>query len=154
MTCSCSLVHVKGVHTCMLYLTAYKQVVMFLNQMVLDGISTRMLKSTSHMQQCPFRMFNMSIGSGKLPKGWKSFCSCIHSQAILTILSTVQSLLPVLSKVSEHHMSNLLYDHLYLNTQPFPLAAWGFQPGNSTTDAILSAAHGIKLLTVALRHLF
>ena len=50
------------------------------------------------------------------------------------------SLLPVLSKVLERHMSNLLYDHL-LEHAPISTKQWGFLPGRSTTDAVLSATH-------------
>ena len=37
-------------------------------------------------------------------------------------------------------MSNLLYDHL-LEHAPISTKQWGFLPGRSTTDAVLSAAH-------------
>ena len=50
------------------------------------------------------------------------------------------SLLPVLSKVLEHHMSNLLYDHILVHS-PISTSQWGFLPGRSTTDAVLSATH-------------
>ena len=48
------------------------------------------------------------------------------------------SLLSVLSKVLERHMSNFLHDHLFAHIST---SQWGFLPGWSTTDVVLSATH-------------
>ena len=109
-----------------------------------DGISARMLKSTSHsIAPAITKLFNMSIASGKLPKDWKSSLVVpIPKKGDHSDPSNYRpiSLLPVLSKVLERHMSNLLYDHL-LEHAPISTKQWGFLPGRSTTDAVLSATH-------------
>jgi len=37
-------------------------------------------------------------------------------------------------------MSNLLYDHIVVHS-PISTSQWGFLPGRSTTDSVLSATH-------------
>ena len=37
-------------------------------------------------------------------------------------------------------MSNLLHDHILVNS-PISTSQWGFIPGKSTTDVVLSATH-------------
>ena len=103
-----------------------------------------MLKSTSYsIAPAITKLFNMSIASGKLPTDLKpSLVVPIPKKGDHSDPSNYCpiSLLPVLSKVLERHMSNLLYDHL-LEHAPISTKQWGFLPGRSTTDAVLSATH-------------
>ena len=83
----------------------------------------------------------MSIASGKLPTDWKSSLVVpIPKKGDLSDPSNYRpiSLLPVLSKVLEHEQ--LLYDHL-LEYAPISTKQWGFLPGRSTTDAVLTVTH-------------
>ena len=83
----------------------------------------------------------MSIASGKLPTDWKSSLVVpIPKKGDLSDPSNYRpiSLLPVLSKVLEHEQ--LLYDNL-LEYAPISTKQWGFLPGRSTTDAVLSVTH-------------
>ena len=50
------------------------------------------------------------------------------------------SLLPVLSKLLERHIVNLLLQHL-METQPSFASQWGFQCGKSTVTALLETTH-------------
>ena len=89
------------------------------------------------------KLFKMSTASGKLPKDCKSFLVVpIPKKGDHSDPSNYHpiSLLPVLSKVLEHHMSNLLYDHILVHS-PISTSQWGFLPGRSTTDSVLSATH-------------
>ena len=58
-----------------------------------DGISARMLRSTSHsIAPAITKLFKMSIASGKLPKEWKSSLVVPKKVTIPTHPITVQSL--------------------------------------------------------------
>ena len=47
------------------------------------------------------------------------------------------SILPIVSKVLEQHISNIIMDHLE-EVAPISSNQWGFMPGRSTTSALLS----------------
>ena len=114
-----------------------------------DDISAKMLKETA-MSFTPAvtKLFNISIRLGKLPDEWKI--------ARVTPIPKVGnhsdpgnyrpiSLLPILSKLLEKPMQNLLAKHF----EEYPLAAqqWGFTHGKSTTGALLAATdHWCRLL--------
>ena len=93
-----------------------------------DGISARMLKSTSYsIAPAITKLFNMSIASGKLSTDWKSSLVVpIPKKGDPSNYCPI-SLLLVLSTVLERHMSNLLYDHL-LEHAPISTKQWGFLP--------------------------
>ena len=88
------------------------------------------------------------IASGKLPTDWKSSV-VVPFQRKVTIL-THQIISPVLSKVSECHMSNLLYDHL-LEHAPLSNGAF-YQVHQPQMLFCLPLMTGTKLLTVVLRY--
>jgi len=123
-----------------------------------DGISARMLKSTSHsIAPAITKLFNMSIASGKLPKDWKSSLVVpIPKKDDHSNPSNYHpiSFLPVLSKVLERHMSNLLYDHIVVHS-PISTSQWGFyqagQPQMQFCLPHMNTHEGTKLLTAALR---
>jgi len=109
-----------------------------------DGISARMLKATAHsIAPAITKLFNMSIKNGRLPNEWKtSLVVPIPKKGDPSDPANYRpiSLLPVLSKLLERHMSNLVYDHLLVHS-PISIAQWGFLPKRSTTDAVLSVIH-------------
>ena len=106
--------------------------------MDLDKISPRMLKVTaSSILPMIYAIFNMSFSTGTLPDNWKS-------SLIVPVPETGDptnpdnyrpiSLLPVLRKLLEKHICDLLYEQFNISDQQ-----WGFQAGKSATNAILSA---------------
>ena len=84
-------------------------------------------------------IFNMSLSTGTCPDSWKS-------SLIVPIPKSGDSsnpgnyrpisLLPIVSKLLEKHICDLLCEHLDISDQQ-----WGFQACKSTTNAILSATN-------------
>ena len=115
-----------------------------------------MLKSTSRsVAPVITKLFNMSTASGKLPKDWKSSLVVpIPKKGDHSDPSNYRpiSLLPVLSKVLERHMSNLFYDHL-LKHASISTKQWGFlQAGQPQMLFCQPLMTGTKLLTVVLKY--
>ena len=79
-------------------------------------------KSTLHsIAPAITKLFNMSIASGKLPKDWKS-----------------SVVVPIPKKGDHSDPSN----YCPISLLPvLSISQWGFLPGRSTTDAVLSATH-------------
>ena len=108
--------------------------------MGLDKISARMLKETaSSITPMITKIFNMSLSTGTLPDNWKS-------SLIVPVPKSGDSsnpgnyrpisLLPILSKLLEKHVCDLLCERLHISDQQ-----WGFQACKSMTNAILSATN-------------
>ena len=105
-----------------------------------DGISALMLKSTA-LAIAPLvtLLCNLSISHGTVPGNWKtSLIIPIHKQGDASNPGNYRpiSLLPIISKVLERHISEKLRSFVTISDQQ-----WGFLPGRSTTGAILSAVH-------------
>ena len=109
-----------------------------------DQISGRMLKATATSIVTPVtKLFNKSISTGCFPTMWKQ-------SNIVPIPKSGDkgnptnyrpiSLLPVLSKLLEKHIANLVLQHLMV-TQPIFASQWGFQSGKSTITALLETTH-------------
>ena len=85
------------------------------------------------------KLFNVSILSGKLPLQWKQ-------AKIVPIPKTTDatspscyrpiSLIPIISKVLERHISNLIMDHLHHHCF-ISDRQWGFLEGRSTVTALI-----------------
>ena len=106
----------------------------------LDKISARMLKGTApSITPMITALFNMSLSTGIFPDSWKS-------SLIVPIPKPGDSsnpgnyrpisLLPIVSKLLEKHVYDLLCEHFDISDQQ-----WGFQAHKSTTNAILSATN-------------
>ena len=109
-----------------------------------DGISARMLHSTAlAITPSVTKLVNLSISCGRPPSQWK-MSSVVPIPKISRAVDVKHfrpiSLLPILSKVLERHISFLIYDHLE-RTCPLNNCQWGFQPGKSTVSALLCASH-------------
>ena len=110
-----------------------------------DGISARMLKSVAtSITPSITRLFNLSLSTGILPDPWKS-------ARIVPILKSTQnqssptnyrpiSILPLVSKLLEKHVHQLLFCHLQEN-YPISSRQWGFLPERSAQSALLSVTH-------------
>ena len=108
--------------------------------MGLDKISARMLKETvSSITPMITAIFNMSFSTATFPDSWKS-------SLIVPVPKSGDSsnpgnyrpisLLPIVSKLLEKHICDLLCEHLDISDQQ-----WGFQACRSTTNVILSATN-------------
>ena len=109
-----------------------------------DQISGSMLKATATSIVTPVtKLFNKSISTGCFPTMWKQ-------SNIVPIPKSGDKgnptnykpilLLPVLSKLLERHIANLVLQHLMV-TQPIFASQWGFQSGKSTVTALLETTH-------------
>ncbi len=108
--------------------------------MGLDKISARMLKETaSSISPMVSAIFNISLSTGTLPDTWKSSLVVpVPKSGDPTNPDNYRpiSLLPIVSKVLEKHICDLLLDHFNISDEQ-----WGFQAGKSTANAILSATN-------------
>ena len=109
-----------------------------------DGISGKMLKHTAvSIASSVTQLFNQSIQSGRVPRGWK-LSSVVPIPKSKKTHSPDNyrpiSLLSILSKVLEKHIHNVIFEHL---TRHHPLSdcQWGFRSGRSTVSALLSTVH-------------
>ena len=105
-----------------------------------DGISPKMLKYTAaSIAPIITKIFNLSIISSKIPLCWKqAYVVPIQKMPDATSPSCYRpiSLIPVISKVLERHMSNLIMDYLYQNDLICD-HQWGFLEGRSTVTALI-----------------
>ena len=91
------------------------------------------------------KLFNQTISSGTFPYAWKT-------ARIVPIPKGGDrkkpanyrpiSILPIISKLLEKHMSSLLLQHLK-SSAPLSTQQWGFSSGKSTTTALVSFTHEI-----------
>ena len=99
----------------------------------LDKISARMLKGTApSITPMITALFNMSLSTGIFPDSWKS--SLIvpiskHGDSSNPGNYRPISLLPIVSKLLEKHVYDLLCEHFDISDQQ-----WGFQARKSTTS--------------------
>ena len=109
-----------------------------------DRISGRMLKATAASIAAPItKLFNMSILAGCFPTTWKrSNIVPIPKSGDKGNPANYRpiSLLPVLSKLLEKHIANLLLQQLTEARSIFA-TQWGFQCGKSTVTALLETTH-------------
>lgn len=85
-----------------------------------DSISATMLRSTaSSIAPSLTKLFNLSIASGYFPSGWK----CARITPIFKSIDPALpsnycpiSILPIVSKVLEHHVYNLISNHLAISS--------------------------------------
>ena len=98
-----------------------------------------MLKSTApSIAPSITNLFNASLKTGFLPVAWKSS----HVVPIYTKNTNYRpiSLLPILSKILEHHICKIITEQL--STDSFiSQQQWGFQAKKSTTSALLRVTH-------------
>ena len=109
-----------------------------------DGISARMLKATAvSIVPSLTKILNLSIETGKFPELWK------HSLVVPIPKANDHkspsnyrpiSLLSVISKLLERHIHLLVTRHLS-DSHPLANTQWGFQPGKSTTSALLATTY-------------
>ena len=109
-----------------------------------DGISAKMLKLTgSSIVNSLVKLFNLSLKSGIFPSDWK-FARVVPIPKRGNHQSPSNyrpiSILPIISKLLEKHVHNLLFQHLS-NNCPLSPNQWGFTEGKSTTTALLSFTH-------------
>ena len=109
-----------------------------------DRISGRMLKATAASIAGPItKLFNMSILASCFPKTWKrSNIVPIPKSGDKGNPANYRpiSLLPVLSKLLEKHIANLLLQQLTEARSIFA-TQWRFQCGKSTVTALLETTH-------------
>ena len=110
-----------------------------------DQISARMLKVTaSSIAPSITKLFNISIRTGKLPDQWKlSMVVPIPKSSNLSEPSNYRpiSLLCILGKLLEKHISNLILESLENSSFDLSAQQWGFRSGRSTVSALLSVTH-------------
>ena len=109
-----------------------------------DGISAKMLKLTgSSIVNSLVKLFNLSLKSGIFPSDWK-FARVVPIPKGGNHQSPSNyrpiSILPIISKLLQKHVHNLLFQHLS-NNCPLSPNQWGFTEGKSTTTALLSFTH-------------
>ena len=109
-----------------------------------DGISAQMLKATgTSIVKSITKLFNLSLKTGIFPTDWK-FARVVPIPKTGNPESPSNyrpiSILPIISKLLEKHVHNLLYHHLNNNCSLSP-NQWGFTEGKSTTTALLSFVH-------------
>ena len=104
-----------------------------------EGISARMLKGTAvAITPVVTKLFNLSLKSGTFPQAAKmSLIMPIPKSLDPTSPSNYRpiSLLSILSKVLERHVSSHIFEELDLSCHP-AFHQWGFRPGHSTGSAL------------------
>ena len=109
-----------------------------------DGISAWMLKETAlSIAPSVTKLFNLSIQSGCFPVLWKmSNVVPVPKSNDHSNPSNYRpiSLLPILSKLLEHHIHFLISEYLSL-FHPISNDQWGFQAGKSTVSALLATTY-------------
>ena len=111
-----------------------------------DNISALMLKRCAvAIAPCITRLFNKSISTGTFPSAWK-FARIVPIPKGGDRRNPANyrpvSLLSILSKLLEKHITGLLQDHLSTYA-PLSACQWGFTAGRSTTTALISFTHDI-----------
>ena len=107
-----------------------------------DAISGHMLKGASESIAPVLKhLFNSSLRSSDIPTEWiRSSIVPIPKGAKPTSDPKCYrpiSLLPIVSKVLERHVYNVVWEHLE-DTGQIPDNQWGFTQGKSTVTALLS----------------
>ena len=109
-----------------------------------DGISAWMLKETAlSITPSVTKLLNLSIQSGCFPVLWKmSNVVPVPKSNDHSNPSNYRpiSLLPILSKLLEHHIHFLISEYLSL-FHPISNDQWGFQAGKSTVSALLATTY-------------
>ena len=105
-----------------------------------DGISARMLKETAcSIAPSLTKLFNLSLQSGTIPSVWKkSLVVPIPKNSEMKDPSNYRPilLLPIVSKVLERHVYNIVLNHL-VHCNPLTANQWGFLEGRSTITSLL-----------------
>ena len=105
-----------------------------------DGISPKMLKSTaSSIALLLSKLINLSISTGKFPKEWKlARVVPIPKGKSKSSLGGYRpiSILPVVTKIIERHVGDLILAHLS-NYAPISPRQWGFMTHRSSVSALI-----------------
>ena len=111
-----------------------------------DNISGRMLKATIDTTVSTItKLFNMSIRTGTFPSCWKTARVVpIPKKGCRTNPANYRpiSILPILSKVLERILHNLIFKHLR-SMSPISTRQFGFLPGRSTVSALLTLSNDV-----------
>ena len=111
----------------------------------IDNITADMLRLLSTLiAPSVTLLFNHILQLGQLPREWKtSVIVPIPKNKDKHLLSCYRpiSLLPIISKVLERHIVNILKDHISEKC-PISLNQWGFCAMKSTSMALASTVHG------------
>ena len=106
----------------------------------IDGISSIMLKYTSvSVADSLHKLFNHSISTGMFPSDWKlARITPIPKGTNKSLLSGYRpiSVLPVVSKLIERHVKEVIEDYLKANS-PISVRQWGFMSNRSTVSALI-----------------
>ena len=109
-----------------------------------DGISSHMSRNTSYtISSSLCNLFNRSLSFGCFPAEWKiSNITLVFKSGRKDLVSNYRpiSLLSILSKILERIVHRRLLHHLISNSLISP-KQFGFRPGSSTQEALLSATH-------------
>ena len=109
-----------------------------------DGIFIRMLKYTAtSIAPSLAKLFNISIKLRRFPTSWKtSSVVPVPKPSKHNEVANYRpiSFLPVVSKLLERHIHQVITTHLN-ETRPLFNKQWGFQPGKSTVTALLAVTH-------------
>ena len=109
-----------------------------------DGISSHMLRNTAistYSSLC--NLFNCSLSTGCFPSEWKtSNITPVFKSGDKGLVSNYRpiSLLSIPSKILERIVHQRLLHHLLSNSIISP-RQFGFRPGSSTQEALLTATH-------------
>ena len=111
------------------------------NSSGVDSVSAKMLKQTAlSIAPSLTKLINLSITTGCFPEDWK-IARIVPIPKADNRSSPANyrpiSILPIISKVLEGHISSRIMNHLE-SVAPISSNQWGFMPGRSTTSAILS----------------
>ena len=107
-----------------------------------DDISSMMLKSAAYsIAPSLANLFNTSLATGILPSEWKlaRVVPVPKSEAQKHSPSGYRpiSILPTVSKILEHHVSDIILDHI-CEAYPISDRQWGFMHHRSSTSALIS----------------
>ena len=109
-----------------------------------DGISVTMLRRTvDAVVPSLTKLFNLSLTSGAFPEAWKlARIVPVPKSGDMSSPSNYRpiSILSIVSKLLEHHVYQLLFQHLRTN-YPISSKQWGFLPGRCTSSALLTVTH-------------
>ena len=111
-----------------------------------DNVSARMLKATVDTTVSTItKLFNMSIRTGTFPSCWKTARVVpIPKKGYRTNPANYRpiSILPILSKVLERILHNLIFKHL-CSISPISTRQFGFLPGRSTVSVLLTLSNDV-----------
>ena len=109
-----------------------------------DGVTAQMVKATgTSIVMSITKLFNLCLKTGIFPSDWKfARVFPIPKSGDPESPSNYRptSILPIISKLLERHVYNLIYQHLS-NNCPLSPNQWGFTEGKSTTTTLLSFVH-------------